>query len=97
MMVVKKHSMNKSLAKTPYSGICNLTTTFFTPMTPGRPGFGLVLVQVDPNVEMVDQDNEEVDIKLQSLVLFVGHYLGVGYLYSIDCLSVVAIAAARTT
>jgi hypothetical protein len=45
-------------SKMPYSGICNLTTTFFTPLTSGRPGFGLVLVQVDRNVEMVDQYKE---------------------------------------
>jgi hypothetical protein len=37
---------------------CNLTTTFFTPLTPGRLAFGLVLGQVDRNVEMVDQHKE---------------------------------------
>ena len=37
---------------------CNLTTKLFTPLTPGRLAFGLVLGQVDRNVEMVDQHKE---------------------------------------
>jgi hypothetical protein len=39
--------------------IANITspnTSFFTPLTPGRPAFRPVLLQVDRNVEMVDQD-----------------------------------------
>ena len=39
-----------------YSTIYSPNTSFFTTLTPGKPAFGLVLVQVDRNVEMVDQD-----------------------------------------
>jgi hypothetical protein len=58
MIMVKKPSMNKSLAKTPYSSNFSPNTTFFTPLTPGRLAFGLVLGQVDRNIEMVDQYKE---------------------------------------
>jgi hypothetical protein len=38
--------------------ITSPNTTSFTPLTPGRLAFGLVLGQVDRNVEMVDQYKE---------------------------------------
>jgi hypothetical protein len=41
--------------------ICSTNTTFFTLLTPGRLAFGLVLAQVDRNLEMVDRNLEMVD------------------------------------
>jgi hypothetical protein len=38
--------------------ITSPNTTFPTLLTPGRPAFGLLLLQVDRNVEMVDQHKE---------------------------------------
>jgi hypothetical protein len=43
---------------------CNLTTTFFTLLTPGRLAFGLVLGQVDRNEEMVDHLGLPQSLKL---------------------------------
>ena len=39
-----------------YRTIYSPNTSFFTTLTPGKPAFRLVLVQVDRNVGIVDQD-----------------------------------------
>jgi hypothetical protein len=52
----QKASDEKHFCSVLYSTIYSPNTSFFTTLTPGRPGFRLVLVQVDQNVGMVDQD-----------------------------------------